>query len=127
MPFSHDSSKFDVNDEGKATRRKDKHEAHAYELSGKATDLERTEFIMQVQNIMDVLRFYPSRSEIWRDGECITRDLLTLMELILQGKSREEIVKYFEYSTGSVGVMFENLRKVPEIEELKLMVPGTKY
>lgn len=124
MPFSHDMLTPNNSEDGKSARLKDRNEAHAYELAGKASNMERTEFQMQVDNILEVLRFYPVRSDFYREGECVTRDLVSLLQLILGGKSREEIVEYFEYSTGSVGVMFDQLRKVPELLELKEMIPG---
>jgi len=127
MPFSHDALSADTDDEGKTTRRKDKNEAHSYELNGKATDLERAEFAIQLQDVLDALRLYPVRSFFFRDGACVTRDLATLLELVLRGKSREEIVAHFEYSTGSVGVMFDQLRQVPELQQLKHMIPGMSY
>lgn len=124
MPYSHDTSKYDVDDEGRQTTRRDRNEAHSYDLDGKATDLERTEFNIQLRNVLETLRTYPVRSYFFKDGECITRDLATLLELIISGKTREEIVEYFQYSTGSVGVMFDQLRRCPELQELKDMIPG---
>lgn len=124
MPFSHDATFMASEDDGRSARKKDKNEAHAYELSGKACALERKEFQMQINNALEALKYYPVRSYFFRNGECITRDLATLLKLVLSGKSREEIVNYFEYSTGSVGVMFDQLRQVPELQELKDMIPG---
>lgn len=124
MPFSHDGTTYGQSDDGRASRIKDRNEANAQDLSGKTSEIERAEFQMQIEKAMEALRNYPVRSYFFRDGECVTRDLATLLDLVLKGKSRDEIVNYFEYSTGSVGVMFDQLRKVPELEELKDMIPG---
>lgn len=123
MPFSHDISQWDNGDDGRATRFRDKNEANAQELSGKTSEIERTEFAMQIKHAVEALRNYPVRSYFFRNGECVTRDLSTLLELVLKGKTREEIVDYFCYSTGSVGVLFDQLRSVPELQELKEMLP----
>lgn len=124
MPFSHDGTSYDQGDDGRASRIKDRNEANAQDISGKTSEIERAEFLMQIEHAKDALKNYPVRSYFFRDGDCITRDLATLLDLVLQGKSRDEIVSYFEYSTGSVGVMFDQLRQVPELQELKDMIPG---
>jgi hypothetical protein len=123
MPYSHDAvSDYASDPDSHASRAHDRMEAHGQELSNELSSVTRAEFQMQLQNIKEALKSYTVRSYFFRNGECITRDLSALLELILQGKSREEIVEYFEYSTGSVGVMFEMLRAVPELMELKQMV-----
>lgn len=121
MPFSHDESKYE-GDDSMSSWAKDKLEAHGAELSGAWSEQERAEFRIQLDGVMAALSVKPVRSHFFRDGECVTRDLRTLFDLILDGKSREEIVEYFNYSTGSVGVMFEQLRQVPELVELRDMV-----
>lgn len=123
MPFSHDATS-PSDDEGRAGRLRDRNESNAMELMGKASDTERMEFQMQIAHAKEALKYYPVRSYFFRDGECVTRDLSTLLDLVLAGKSREEIVEYFNYSTGSVGVLFDQLRQVPELKELRDMVPG---
>ncbi len=78
----------------------------------------RVEFKLQLEQIMQVLQRYPARSSFFRGGECIVRDLHSLMEQLMQDRSRDEIVKHFDYSTGSVGVLYEKLRAIPELREL---------
>lgn len=124
MPYSHDSDAEHV-EEARQARRRDKDEANSYDVTGQVSDLSRTDFILQVEKVIEALRRYPVRSSIFNaDGECITRDLATLFKLILEEKTREEIVDYFKYSTGSVGVMFDQLRQVPEVQQLKEMLFG---
>lgn len=79
---------------------------------------DNVEISLQLENLKNSLKHYPSRSFIFRDGECISRDLLTLFECIMKDMSRQEIKEFFDYSTGSIGAMFEQLRDVPELLEL---------
>jgi len=85
---------------------------------GETETQENIEFWLQLKNVKTQLKHYKERSCIWREGECISRDLHTLFELVQKDFSRKEIKEYFEYSTGSVGAMFDLLRQVPELLEL---------
>ena len=123
IPFSHDGSD-DAYDDNMTASRRDRREAEMMARTG-VDSAKRVEFSLQLQQVMDALRTYPVRSSFFRNGECIVRDLPTLMELLLQDKSRDEIVEYFDYSTGSVGVMYEKLRSVPELRELYNMAATT--
>lgn len=122
MPYSHDASETFHDADGASTRTKDRTEANSQELSNDISSQGRAEFQIQLNDVRKALKTYGVRSYFFRDGECITRDLETLFNLILEGKSRDEIVNHFQYSTGSVGVMFEHLRNVPELQELKEML-----
>lgn len=130
MPFSNEAAESKSKDRGdnsNSIHPRDKLEMHGQEIEGVRSDMDRVEFKMQLNNILDALSTYPVRSFFFRDGECITRDLKTLFELILSGKTREEIIDHFQYSTGSVGVMFEQLRQVPELLELRDMITSSDY
>jgi hypothetical protein len=123
MPYSADSiADHNSDPDSHGSRAHDRLEAHGQELSNETSTVLRAEFQMQLANIKEALKKSPVRSYFFRNGECITRDLSTLLQLILEGKTREEIVEYFQYSTGSVGVMFDMLRQVPELHELKSMI-----
>lgn len=112
-------------DESLSNWSRDRIEARSAILTGQRSEKDRVEFRLQLKDVFNVLRTYTPRSDFFRNGEVIVRDLTTLLQLILEGKSREEIVTYFEYSTGSVGVMYESLRSVKELQELCDMVYGS--
>lgn len=112
----------DDDDESMANWSRDRLEAKSAIITGQRSERDRVEFKLQIKDVFAILRTYAPRSDFFRDGECVVRDLTTLLELILQGKTREEIVTYFDYSTGSVGVMYDQLRQVPELKELWAMV-----
>lgn len=126
MPFTMEAKDFmDGEDDSNGRRQRDRIEVSSLVARGELNPQRRTEIKIQIEKVLDVLRFQPVRSLFYRDGECITRDLRTLMIKILEGMSREDIVKYFDYSTGSVGILFKELRDVPEVKELwDLVVSG---
>lgn len=121
MPYSQDQM---TEREDRSPRGKDRLELRGKRLSGGISEKRRVEFKIQLENIMKELKRLPVRSYFFRNGVCVTRDLATLLEMILKECTRDEIVRYFGYSTGSVGVMFDRLRNVKEVIELKKMVNG---
>lgn len=82
------------------------------------TSLKETDFNLQLSEVRQHLSRYEPRSVFFREGEVITRDLVTFFDLLLKDKSRKEIQDYLEYSTGSIGAMYEALRNVPQLKEL---------
>lgn len=126
MPFTMESKDFiDGEDDSNGHRQRDRTELNSLIVRGELNPQRRTEIKLQIEKVLDVLRFQPVRSHFYRDGECVTRDLRTLMVKILEGMSREDIVNYFDYSTGSVGILFKELRDIPEVQDLwDLVVMG---
>lgn len=119
MPFTLEAKDFlDGEEEGNGHRHRDRTELNSLIAKGELNPQRRTEIKMQIEQVLEVLKYQPVRSLFYREGECITRDLRTLMIKIMEGKSREEIVEYFEYSTGSVGILFKELREIIEVQEL---------
>lgn len=82
------------------------------------SSLKETDFKLQLAELREHLSRYEPRSVFFREGEVITRDLVTFFDLLLKDKSRKEIQDYLEYSTGSIGAMYEALRNVPQLKEL---------
>jgi len=110
-------------DENMAAWTRAKMEKQSAVLNGNTSPDERMDINLQLRSIHEILQRHPSRSYFFDEsGELIMRDLSTLFRLIMQGMPRGEIVKYLRYSTGSVGVLFDQLRQLPELKELQAMV-----
>lgn len=121
MPVSLDEAAVDQDGAVSDTPERGKLSAEQVHGMRLVSDSEK-EFELQVQAIRRILAACPVRSTFFRDSEVVTRDLLTLFDMIVEGKSRAEMTEHFEYSTGSVGIMFEDLRKIPEVQELRLFM-----
>jgi len=110
-------------DDNMAAWTRGKMENQSRTLTGQLSPNERMDIYLQLDNIREHLKRMPSRSYFFKDnGEVVMRDLYTLFDLIMKGMPRGEIVKYLRYSTGSVGVLFDQLRQLPELKELRDMV-----
>lgn len=110
-------------DENMASWSRGKLEIQSDNAAGNMSPNERMDIYLQLNHIRDLLSRIPSRSHFFKEnGELVMRDLLTLFDLIMQGMPRGEIVRFLNYSTGSVGVLFDQLRQLPELKELRDMV-----
>jgi len=120
VPVSLEQKDVPENTEYANGRQRDRLELHAMSLIGQSENPVRNiEVQRHIESTLDILRRQTEvRSHFFRDGKCITRDLATLLTLILEGKTREEIVEHLDYSTGSVGILFKELRERPELKEL---------
>jgi hypothetical protein len=117
MPVSFDALAFD---DGYRQDTPERGRFSAQKIASLRVDEEKSrDFHMQLRIVREALRRLPVRSFFYFNGEAKTRNLATLFELIMEGKSREEICQELQYSTGSVGIMYDELRKVPEVLDLR--------